>query len=158
MLSVRTSSWKLVASVVGVLAASAVTAVQAQEVVQWGRYSADRGDRLTAASRVKGDEYVLQTSGISVGDIETLQTAQKRQDETLESLKSRLDAQTRTLDEFRRKEGSSSSSSDSQLADLKRTVADQKSTIDRLKSDISDQKRSYDDLKRTVDNLSSKVK
>lgn len=89
-------------------------------------------------------------------DIEQLQAAQKRSDGELQGLKSRLEGQDRAFDEFKRKDGSSSSSSDSQLASLKRTVEDQKSTIERQKNDIDGLKRSLDDLKRSLDSLSSK--
>jgi len=113
------------------------------------------GDRLTGASLEAGNEYVLKTSSISVGDIEQLQAAQKRTDSEVQGLKSKLEGQDRAFDELKRKDGSSSSSSDSQLASLKRTVEDQKSTIERQKSDIDGLKRSLDDLKRSVDTLSS---
>lgn len=154
MLSVRKRAWMIAASVVGMLAGTA----QAADTVQWGVFSASGGDRLTGASLEAGNRYVLKTSAISVGDIEGLLASQKRTDTDLQDVKSKLDAQGREFDEFKRKNGSSSNASDSQLSDLKRTVADQKSTIERQKSDIDSLKRSLDDLKRSVDTLSSKVK
>ncbi len=147
MLSVRKRSWLVV---VGVMALSAGTA-QAGSAVKWGDFSASSGDRLTGASLEAGNQYALKASSISVGDIEQLQAAQKRTDSEVQGLKSKLEAQDRAFDEFKRKDGSSSSSSDSQLASLKRTIEEQKSDIDGLK-------RSLDDLKRSVDSLSSKVK
>lgn len=154
MFSVRKRSWMMVVGVVGLLAGTA----QAGSAVKWGDFSASSGDRLTGASLEAGNEYVLKTSSISVGDIEQLQAAQKRTDSEVQGLKGKLEGQDRAFDEFKRKDGSSSSSSDSQLASLKRTVEDQKSTIERQKSDIDGLKRSLDDLKRSVDTLSSKVK
>jgi len=147
MLSVRKRSWLVV---VGVMALSAGTA-QAGSAVKWGDFSASSGDRLTGASLEAGNQYALKASSISVGDIEQLQAAQKRTDSEVQGLKSKLEGQDRAFDEFKRNDGSSSSSSDSQLASLKRTIEEQKSDIDGLK-------RSLDDLKRSVDSLSSKVK
>ena len=154
MLSVRKRSWTVVVGVMGLLAATA----QAGSAVKWGDFSASSGDRLTGASLEAGNQYALKASSISVGDIEQLQAAQKRTDSEVQGLKSKLEGQDRAFDEFKRKDGSSSSSSDSQLASLKRTINDQKSTIERQKSDIDGLKRSLDDLKRSVDSLSSKVK
>jgi len=154
MLSVRKRSWWVVAGVMGLLAGTA----QAGSAVKWGDFSASSGDRLTGASLEAGNQYALKASSISVGDIEQLQAAQKRTDSEVQGLKSKLEGQDRAFDELKRKDGSSSSSSDSQLASLKRTVEDQKSTIERQKSDIDGLKRSLDDLKRSVDTLSSKVK
>ncbi len=154
MFSVRKRSWMIAASVVGLLAGTA----QARETVQWGDFSPSGSDRLTGASLEAGNLYVLKTTSITVNDIDGLKSSQKRNDTELQSLKSKLDAQDRAFDEFKRNNGSSSSASDSQLSDLKRTVADQKSTIERQKSDIDGLKRSLDDLKRSVDSLSSKVK
>ena len=154
MLSVRRRYWMVIAGVMGLLAGTA----QAGSPVKWGDFSASAGDRLTGASLEAGNQYVLKTSSISVGDIEQLQAAQKRTDSEVQGLKSKLEGQDRAFDELKRKDGSSSSSSDSQLASLKRTVEDQKSTIERQKNDIDGLKRSLDDLKRTVDTLSNKVK
>jgi len=154
MLSVRKRSWLVVVGVMGLLAGTA----QAGSAVKWGDFSASSGDRLTGASLEAGNQYALKASSISVGDIEQLQAAQKRTDSEVQGLKSKLEGQDRAFDEFKRKDGSSSSSSDSQLASLKRTIDDQKSTIERQKSDIDGLKRSLEDLKRSVDSLSSKVK
>ena len=182
MLSVRKPSRMIAASVMGLLLASGVNVAQAGSAVQWGDYSSSRGDKLTASTLEAGNKYVLSTTGFSVGDIEQLQEGQKRDHEELQRLKSKLDEQAKYFEEFKRKDGSSSSASDSQLSDLKRTVADQKSTIDKLKSevddlkrnsssssnsssselsrvksDVSDQKRSIDDQKRSLDDLKRSV-
>ena len=117
MLSVRKRAWMIAASVVGMLAGAA----QAADTVQWGVFSASGGDRLTGASQEAGNRYVLKTSAISVGDIEGLLASQKRTDTDLQDVNSKLDAQGREFDEFKRKNGSSSNASDSQLSDLKRT-------------------------------------
>ncbi|WP_405125817.1 hypothetical protein ACI51W_27740 [Pseudomonas marginalis] len=93
-----------------------------------------------------------------MGDIEQLQAAQKRTESEVQGLKGKLEGQDRVFDEFKRRDGSNASSSDSQLASLKRTVEDQNSTIERQKNDIDGLKRSLDDLKRSLDTLSSKVK
>lgn len=154
MFSVRNRSWIVVAGFMGMLAGTA----HAESAVQWGDFSAASNDRLTAASMEAGNRYVLKSSRISVGDVEQLQAAQKRTDDDLKGLKSKVDGQARDFDEFKRKDGSSSSSSDSQLSSLKRTVDEQKSTIERQKSDIEGLKRNLDDLKRSVDTLSNKVK
>lgn len=156
--SVRKRSWIRVAGITGLLTASMAGMVQAAGEVRWGDFSASRSDRLTGASLEAGNQYVLKSSSISVGDIEALQAAQTRDATELQSLKGKLDDQARTLEELKRNSGSNSTASDSQLSDLKRTVADQKNTIDRQNSDIDGLKRSLDDLKRSVDSLSSKVK
>ncbi|WP_409526784.1 hypothetical protein [Pseudomonas paracarnis] len=126
--------------------------------VQWGEFSASSSDKLTAGSMDVGGAYVLKPSGVSVGDVEALQAGQKQSQSELQSLKSKVEGQERAFDEFKRKDGSSASSSDSQLSSLKRTVDEQKSTIERQKSEIDGLKRSLDDVKRSVENLSSKVK
>lgn len=141
MLSVRKPFWMMAASVLGVWAAVGVGTVQAGTAVQWTDSSASRIDKLTASSLEAGGKYALSTTGFSVGDIEQLQASQKADNEELQRLKTRLDEQARYFDEFKRKDGSSASASDSQLSDLKRTVADQKNTIDKLKSEVDDLKR-----------------
>ncbi|ROM34080.1 hypothetical protein BK648_25375 [Pseudomonas poae] len=186
MFNARKPSWISVASVMGLLAVGGIGAAQAGDGFEWSGFGSSPGDRLATSSAGAGQEQVLAASNFTVSDIERLQSDQKNQEEELQRLKSKLDEQARYFEDFKRKDGSSSS--DSQLSDLKRTVADQKSTIDklrsevedlkrnsnsnsssselsRLKSDASDQKRSLedqkrtlDDLKRTVDNLASKVK
>ncbi|SFS24043.1 hypothetical protein SAMN03159318_00273 [Pseudomonas sp. NFACC42-2] len=154
MLIVSRRYWMVIAGVVGLLAGTA----QAGSAVKWGDFSASGGDRLTGASLEAGNQYVLKASSISVGDIEQLQAAQKRTESEVQGLKGKLEGQDRAFDEFKRRDGSSASSSDSQLASLKRTVEDQNSTIERQKNDIDGLKRSLDDLKRSLDTLSSKVK
>lgn len=158
MLSVRRRSWMMAAGVVGLLGAAIAGPAQAASAVRWGDFSASSSDRLTGASMEAGSTYVLKSSSISVGDIEALQAAQKRSESDLQSLKTKVDGQDRAFDEFKRKDGSSSSSSDSQLSSLKRTVDEQKNTIDRQKDEIDSLKRGLDDLKRSVETLSSKVK
>lgn len=187
MHSVRKLSLIIAASVFGLLAAVGATTAHAGSDVQWGSFGSGSSDKLTTSSS-EGAKRVLSTTGFSVGDIEKMREVQKNDHEELQRLKSKLDEQAKYFDEFKRKNGSSSSASDSQLSDLKRTVADQKSTIDKLKSEvddlkrnsssssnsselsrvksdvsdqkrsIEDQKRSLDDLKRSLDTLSSKVK
>lgn len=144
--------------VAGLLGSAMASPTQAASAVRWGEFSASSTDRLTGASIEAGNTYVLKSSSISIGDIETLQAAQKRSESELQSLKTKVDGQDRAFDEFKRKDGSSSSSSDSQLSSLKRTVDEQKNTIDRQKGEIDALKRSLDDLKRSVETLSNKVK
>ena len=158
MLSVRKHSWMMAFGVAGLLGSAMASPTQAASAVRWGEFSASSTDRLTGASVEAGNTYVLKSSSISIGDIETLQAAQKRSESELQSLKTKVDGQDRAFDEFKRKDGSSSSSSDSQLSSLKRTVDEQKSTIERQKSEIDGLKRSLDDLKRSVETLSSKMK
>lgn len=158
MLSVRKHSWMMAFGVAGLLGVAMAGPTQAAGAVRWGEFSASSTDRLTGASVEAGNTYVLKSSSISVGDIEALQAAQKRSESELQSLKTKVDGQDRAFDEFKRKDGSSSSSSDSQLSSLKRTVDEQKSTIDRQKGEIDGLKRSLDDLKRSVETLSNKVK
>ncbi|QUW64609.1 hypothetical protein KFQ04_18670 [Pseudomonas synxantha] len=158
MLSVRRRSWMMAAGVVGLLGAAIAGPAQAASAVRWGEFSASSTDRLTGASVEAGNTYVLKSSSISVGDIEALQAAQKRSESELQSLKTKMGDQDRAFDEFKRKDGSSSSSSDSQLSSLKRTVDEQKNTLDRQKDEIAGLKRGLDDLKRSVETLSSKVK
>lgn len=158
MRSVRRHSWVMAASVAGLLSVMVAGPARAANGVEWGDFSASSRDRLTGASLEAGNRYVLKASSISVGDIEELQAAQKRTDSELQGLKGKVDGQERGFDEFKRKDGSSASSSDSQLSSLKRTLDEQKSTIDRQKGEIEDLKRSLEGLKRSVDTLSSKVK
>ncbi|AZE67269.1 hypothetical protein SAMN05216475_2093 [Pseudomonas synxantha] len=158
MLSVRKHSWMMAFGVAGLLGSAMASPTQAASAVRWGEFSASSTDRLTGASIEAGNTYVLKSSSISIGDIETLQAAQKRSESELQSLKTKVDGQDRAFDEFKRKDGSSSSSSDSQLSSLKRTVDEQKNTIDRQKGEIDGLKRSLDDLKRSVETLSNKVK
>ncbi|WP_421555744.1 hypothetical protein [Pseudomonas kitaguniensis] len=182
MLSVRKPSWMIAAGVIGLLVATGVNTAQAGSEVQWGSFGPGSGDKLTTSSS-EGAKRVLSTTAFSVGDLEKLLDGQKSDHQELLRLNSKLQEQARYFDEFKRKDGSSSSASDSQLSDLKRTVADQKSAIDklksevedlksksnsnssssssdlsRLKSDVSDQNRTISDLKRSIDTLSSKVK
>lgn len=177
MHSVRKPSLIIAASVFGLLAAVGATTAHAGSDVQWGSFGSGSSDKLTTSSS-EGAKRVLSTTGFSVGDIEKMREVQKNDHEELQRLKSKLDEQAKYFDEFKRKNGSSSSASDSQLSDLKRTVADQKSTIDKLKSevddlkrnsssssnsssselsrvksDVSDQKRSIEDQKRSLDEL-----
>ena len=158
MLSVRKHSWMMAFGVAGLLGSAMASPTQAASAVRWGEFSASSTDRLTGASIEAGNTYVLKSSSISIGDIETLQAAQKRSESELQSLKTKVDGQDRAFDEFKRKDGSSSSSSDSQLSSLKRTVDEQKNTIDRQKGEIDGLKRAMDDLKRSVETLSNKVK
>ncbi|OPA86257.1 hypothetical protein BFW87_26290 [Pseudomonas fluorescens] len=182
MLSVRKPFLMSAASVIGLLAVLGVNSAQAESGVQWGAFGAGSGDSL-ATSSSEGAKRVLGTTSFTVGDLEKFREGQKSDHQELLRLNSKLEEQARYFDDFKRKDGSSSSASDSQITDLKRTIADQKSAIDklksevddlkrnsssssssssselsRLKSDVSDQKRSLDDLKRNVDTLSSKVK
>lgn len=158
MLSVRRRSWMMAVGVAGLLGVAMAGPLQAASAVRWGEFSASSTDRLTGASVEAGNTYVLKSSGISIGDIEALQAGQKRSESELQSLKTTVEGQDRAFDEFKRKDGSSSSSSDSQLSSLKRTLDEQKSTIERQKDEIDGLKRSLDDLKRSVETLSNKVK
>ncbi|MBJ2246672.1 hypothetical protein [Pseudomonas haemolytica] len=158
MLSVRRRSWMMAAGVAGLLGVAMAGPVQAGSAVRWGEFSASSTDRLTGASVEAGNTYVLKSSSISIGDIEALQAGQKRSESELQSLKTTVEGQDRAFDEFKRKDGSSASSSDSQLSSLKRTLDEQKSTIERQKDEIDGLKRSLDDLKRSVETLSNKVK
>ena len=158
MFSVCKQSWMMVAGVAGLLGVVMAGPVQAASAVRWGDFNASSADRLTGASMEAGNTYVLKSSSISIGDIEALQSAQKHSDGELQSLKSKVDGQARAFDEFKRKDGSSASSSDGQLSSLKRTVDEQKNTIDRQKSEIDGLKRGLEDLKRSVETLSNKVK
>ncbi|MGC6371947.1 hypothetical protein [Pseudomonas sp. K2I15] len=171
------------ASVASLLIGAMAPLAQAASPARWGDFGASAGDKITASSWGAGGEYFLHSSDISVGDIQAMRDALKRNDTEMQNLKSKLDSQTRALEDLKKNTGSSSGSSDGQLSELKRTVSDQKSTIDKLKSEIddlkrnsssssssssselsslkstvSDQKRSLEDLKRSVDTLSSKVK
>ncbi|VVM60675.1 hypothetical protein PS683_01278 [Pseudomonas fluorescens] len=154
MFSLRKRSWWVAVGVMALLSGTA----QAGNAARWGDFSASGSDRLAGASYEAGNQYVLKPSNISIADIEQLQAAQKRSDGELQGLKSKLERQDEAFEALKRKDGSSASSSDSQVASLKRTVEDQKSTIERQKSDIDGLKRSVDDLKRSLDSLSSKVK
>ena len=158
MLSVRRRSWMMAAGVAGLLGVAMAGPLQAASAVRWGEFSASSTDRLTGASVEAGNTYVLKSSSISIGDIEALQAGQKRSESELQSLKTTVEGQDRAFDELKRKDGSSSSSSDSQLSSLKRTLDEQKSTIERQKDEIDGLKRSLDDLKRSVETLSTKVK
>ncbi|WP_419793386.1 hypothetical protein MYA83_15210 [Pseudomonas palleroniana] len=182
MFSARKPSWMIAVSVIGLLAMGGIGTVQAGDGFEWSGFGSSTGDRLATSSSVAGREKVLAASNITVGDIERLLSHQESQEEELKHLKGKLDEQARYFEEFKRKDGSSSSASDSQLADLKHTVADQKNTIDKLKSEVEDlkrnsssssssssselsrlkddaqdQKRSLEDQKRSLDDLKHTV-
>ncbi|AZF21694.1 hypothetical protein [Pseudomonas sp. R3-52-08] len=158
MRKVRMHSWMMAAGMVGFLSAAIIVPAQAATAVQWGDRRAWSEDPLTAATLGPGNALVLNPSNIKVGDIEALKEARKLTASELQSLKSKVEDQDRAFDEFKRKDGSSTGSNESQLASLKRALDEQKSTIDRQKSEIEGLKRSLDDLKRSVETLSSKVK
>ncbi|KAB0569262.1 hypothetical protein C9383_23395 [Pseudomonas palleroniana] len=182
MFSARKPSWMIAVSVIGLLAVGSVGTAQAGDEFEWSGFSSSPGDRLATSSAGAGQQQVLAASNFTVNDIERLQSNQKSHEEELQRLKSKLDEQARYFEEFKRKDGSSSSASDSQLADLKHTVADQKNTIDKLKSEVEDlkrnsssssssssselsrlkddaqdQKRSLEDQKRSLDDLKHTV-
>jgi len=158
MRMVRTQFWMIAAGIVGLLSAATIAPAQAGGAVQWGDRNAWSQDSLVGATLGRGDTLVLNMSSIRIEDIEALRVAQKLSASELQSLKSKLADQDRAFEEFKRKDGSSTSSNDSQVASLKRALDEQKSIIDRQKSEIEGLKRSLDDLKRNVDTLSSKVK
>ncbi|WP_300631816.1 hypothetical protein [Pseudomonas sp.] len=158
MLKVRMHSWMMAAGMVGLLSAAVVGPAQAASAARWGDFNASGADVLAGASMDAGLGYVLKPTKISIRDIEALQERQKSSDSELQNLKSKVEGQDRAFDEFKRKDGSSTSSSDSQITSLKRALDEQKNTIDRQKGEIDGLKRSLDDLKRSVETLSSKVK
>ncbi|ROM73515.1 hypothetical protein BK654_23120 [Pseudomonas brassicacearum] len=129
------------------------------------------------------EKNILFPSDISVGDMQNLQNTAKANAAELENQKRTLGEQTRQIEELKRNNGSSSTSSSKEIDDLKRTIKEQErdlndlgkqveelkrnsgssssssnSEISSLKRELSDQDREMDQLKRTVEELSRKVK
>jgi len=126
---------------------------------------------------------VLFKTNISVGVLEELPKNVKANTTELEEQKRTLAEQARQIEELKRNNGSSSSSSSREIEELKRTVKEQEqelrdlgkqvedlkrnsgsssssnsSEISTLKQALNDQDREMDQLKRTVEELSRKVK
>ncbi|MDR9750185.1 hypothetical protein RG836_01880 [Pseudomonas sp. SZMC_28357] len=152
------------ATLLTVMAASA----RADSPIEYITNNATSTDSLTAIQWSFGKDKLVKTR-LSVADVEKMQ-------ETLKE-------QTRQIEELKRSNGSSSSSSSNELAQLKRTVSDQEgdlknlskqvdelkrssgsssssssSELSNLKREVSEQDRTIDQLKRTVEELSRKVK
>ncbi|MGN8343473.1 hypothetical protein ACLEJQ_07685 [Pseudomonas sp. SMV71] len=139
-------------------------------------------DTIPALRSSINNNVLLKTS-ISVGVLEELPKNVKANTTELEEQKRTLADQARQIEELKRNSGSSSSSSNKEIEELKRTVKEQEqdlrdlgkqveelkrnsgtssnsnsSEISTLKRDLSDQDREIDQLKRTVEELSRKVK
>ncbi|POA20817.1 hypothetical protein C1886_07500 [Pseudomonas sp. FW300-N1A1] len=129
------------------------------------------------------DKDTLVRSNVSITDLENLQKTVKANVDELETQKRTISDQARQIEELKRSNGSSSSASNSDIADLKRTVKEQErdldtlarqvedlkrnsgssansnnSEISNLKQQVNDQDRTIDQLKRIVEELSQKVK
>lgn len=147
MFSIAKPSFTFVAAASLLWVATASTA-HADNPVQWGTFDASSNDRITASSWAGANRYELHSSAFTIGELEQMRDAQKRDSAELQSLKNKMQEQARALEDLSKHTGSRSSTSDSQLSDLKRTVADQKSLIDKLKSEL-------DELKRNASSSSS---
>ncbi len=136
--------------------------------IELGSSNASYGDKLSVIHNEYGKD-VLVKSDLSVDEL-------KKMRETISD-------QTRQIEELKRSSGSSSSSSNKEIDDLKSKVKEQERDLDKLgrqvedlkrnsgsssssnsseisnlKRSISDQDRAMDQLKRTVEELSRKVK
>ena len=139
-------------------------------------------DKLAAVHNAFGKD-VLVRSDFSIDEMEKLQSTVKSNSVEIENLNKTIKDQARLIEELKRNNGSSSSSSANELSDLKRTVREQESDLKNLgkqvddlkrsagsssstsasdlsslKREVSDQDRALDQLKRTVEELSRKVK
>ena len=130
--------------------------------------SATSYGKVTAIQNEYGKSVLVKTD-IEVGELEKMQDT--------------LKDQARQIEELKRNSGSSSSSSNKEIDELKRTVKEQERDLDNLrkqieelkrssgssssssnsemsnlKRQVNDQDRTIDQLKRTVEDLSRKVK
>lgn len=159
-----------------VLLGSVLLSGQAMASVEVSTQSALSSDSLVVTHYEGRDVHTLRSSGYSVNDIRKMQ-------EALETLQRSHKDQARQLEELKRNTGSKSSSSDSEVTALKRTVSDQQSDIaslrkqveelkrsagssssssssevSSLKREVSDQNRELQSLKRSLEELNRKVK
>ncbi|MGJ7513927.1 hypothetical protein ACSFE6_06265 [Pseudomonas baetica] len=159
-----------------VLSATAVTSLlgilvlpgMALAGIEFSNSSSSSYGKLTAIQNEYGKDVLVKTD-VEVGELEKVQDTLKEQ--------------ARQIEELKRSSGSSSSSSNKEFDELKRTVKEQErdldnlrkqveelkrnsgssssssnSEISNLKREVSDQDRTIDQLKRTVEDLSRKVK
>ncbi|WP_409318521.1 hypothetical protein [Pseudomonas sp. KCJK9016] len=165
-------SFSKISSVVSTSALAALLGILAlpasATAVELSSSSPSYGDQVSAIHNDFGKDVVIN-SGIGV--------------EELKKMRDTVNEQSRQLEELKRSNGSSSSSSGREIDDLKSKVKEQDRQIDTLsrqveelkrnsgsssssnsseisslKQKLNDQDRTMDQLKRTVEELSRKVK
>ncbi|MFJ3372371.1 hypothetical protein [Pseudomonas sp. NPDC086251] len=154
----------------------------AQASLEYNSDSADSSDNFLTFHNTYGKD-VMAKSRISVDDVEKLMNTVKTNTAEIDTLKKTVSDQARLIEELKRNSGTSSSSSSSEISNLKRTVEEQdkdlnklasqvedlkrsagssssssSSDLSNLKREVSDQDNQLDQLKRTVEDLSRKVK
>jgi flagellar biosynthesis chaperone FliJ len=154
----------------------------AQAAVEIVSGPAQYNDQISAIRNSYNDNQLVK-SGFSVDDLQDMQKTVKANATELDYQKRTINEQARLIEELKRSSGSSSSSNNSDLSDIKRTIKDQdsdlknlskqvddlkrssgssssssSSELSNLKRQVSDQDRTIDQLKRTVEDLSRKVK
>jgi cell division protein FtsL len=154
----------------------------AQASLEYSSDSSNSGDKFLTLHNSYGKE-VMARSSISVEDVVKLTNTVKTNTTEIDTLKKTISEQARLIEELKRNNGTSSSSSSSEMSNLKRTVSDQdkdlkklasqvedlkrsagsssspsSSDLSNLKREVSDQDNQLDQLKRAVEDLSRKVK
>ncbi|MBI6852186.1 hypothetical protein AAIM60_11070 [Pseudomonas lijiangensis] len=148
--------------------------------------NADNYDKIVTSFNDYGRGTALRNANITVGDIQEVKKNTESNTKELENLKKIIEGQAKLIEELKRDSKSSvssSSSSDSEIASLKRKVDEQSRSIDKfegqvndlkrssgssssssaselssLKREVSDQERELSNVKRSLDDLSRKVK
>jgi cell division protein FtsL len=178
----KRSSALLATSTAVVLLGSLALSSTAQAGLEFSSDSSSSSDKFLTFHNLYGKD-VMTRSDISIDMVTQLQSNAKTNTADIENLEKTVKEQTRLIEELKKNAGSSSSSSASEVSDLKRTVSAQNSELKRLasqvedlkrsagssssssssdlsslKREVSDQDKQLDQLKRTVDDLSRKVK
>ncbi|NUU35358.1 hypothetical protein [Pseudomonas sp. C2B4] len=168
MRSFSKHSSSLSATVIATLLGAMALPGTAQAGIEVSNSSAYPSDKITAIHNEFGKDVLIK-SDVDVGDLKKMQDT--------------LNDQARQIEELKRSSGSSSSYSNKEIEELKRTIKEQErdlenlgkqveelkrnsgsssssnnSEISNLKREVSDQDREMDQLKRTVEELSRKVK
>ncbi|MCV4283570.1 hypothetical protein [Pseudomonas capsici] len=158
----------------------------ANAAVEINSSNADSYDKIVTSFNDYGRGTALRNANITVGDIQEMRKGTESNTRELESLKKIIEGQARVIEELRRdnkSSASSSSSSDSEISSLKRKLDEQDRSLEKLegqvsdlkrssgssssssaselsslKRDVSDQERELNNVKRSLDDLSRKVK
>ena len=155
----------------------------AQAAVEVSSDGLSYADVIPALRYDQFGKYVLVKTNVNASALEDLPKTVKNNADELENQKRTLSEQARQIEELKRNSGSSSTSSNKEIDELKRTIKEQQddlkdlgkqveelkrnsgssssssnSEISSLKRELSDQDSQMDQLKRTVEELSRKVK